>query len=448
MPGERERLSASDASNVVMDSPDQVNVPLVVGVLGVGGFVSAGGEADVDLLRADLAARLGGSPSPGLVRFAQRVQDDGRSLVWEDCRPDLTWHVRLAAPVDGLDGLAGLAATLMTSPLPLDRPLWELLIVPGAGAGGPGMILRAHHCVADGVAGVRLLQHLFGDGASPGTGPGVPAAAPAPATEPPQRRPRWKTVATGVTRVSSIFRATVPPTVLLGPIGPRRGVAFADIELEPLARAAKRVGATVNDALLAAVTVAAEAALRADGHPVPPVLPASVPVALPGRGASGNAVGVMLVPLATGGPDSVPRLTRIAALTRAAKAEARAQGTFELTRTRWGSRLFAWLARRQRFIALFVTNVRGPDQSLTVAGAPLERMWPVAVIQGNVRFGVAAMSYTGRLGVAVHVDARALRAPVAGRALGDELARIATPVAPPVPSLPEEGRDEARPIAP
>ena len=436
MPGERERLSPSDASNVVMDSPDQVNVPLVVGVLGVGGFVSAGGEVDVDLLRASLAARLDGSSSPGLLRLVQRVQDDGRALVWEDCRPDLTWHVRLVSPVDGLDGLAGLAglaATLMTSPLPLDRPLWELLIVPGAGAGGPGMILRAHHCVADGVAGVRLLQHLFGDGASPGTAPGAPPAAPAPAVDPPQRRPRWKTVVTGVTRVASVFRATVPPTVLLGPIGPRRGVAFADVELEPLSRAAKGVGATVNDALLAAVAVAAEAALRAGGHPGPPVLPASVPVALPGRGASGNAVGVMLVPLAIGVPDSVPRLTRIAPLTRAAKAEARAQGTFELTRTRWGSRLFAWLARRQRFIALFVTNVRGPDRLLTVAGAPLERMWPVAVIQGNVRFGVAAMSYAGRLGVAVHADADVLQAPVAGRALGDELARIATPLTRPDP---------------
>ena len=138
MTGERERLSASDASNVVMDSPDQVNVPLVVGVLGVGGFVSADGKADLDLLRADLGVRLVESSSSGLVRFAQRVQDDGRALVWEDCRPDLTWHVRLATPVDGLDGLAGMAATLITSPLPLDRPLWELLIVPGAGAGGPG----------------------------------------------------------------------------------------------------------------------------------------------------------------------------------------------------------------------------------------------------------------------------------------------------------------------
>lgn len=202
-------------------------------------------------------------------------------------------------------------------------------------------------------------------------------------------------------------------------------MAFAEVELGTLARAAKAVSATVNDALLAATTVAAEAALRADGQPVPPVLPASVPVALADRGTSGNAVGVMLVPLRTGESDPSVRLARIAAATRSAKSEARAQGTYELTRTRWGSRLFAWLARRQRFIALFITNVHGPDRPILVGGAPLEHAWPVAPIQGNVRFGVAAMSYAGRFGVAVHVDAGALRADVAGRALGDELARIA-----------------------
>ncbi|BEH02269.1 hypothetical protein brsh051_15500 [Brooklawnia propionicigenes] len=134
----------------------------------------------------------------------------------------------------------------------------------------------------------------------------------------------------------------------------------------------------------------------------------------------------MLVPLPTGVPDAGVRLARIAGTTRAAKSEARAQGTFELTRTRWGSRLFARLARRQRFIALFVTNVRGPDQRLHVAGAPLERVWPVAPIQGNVRLGVAALSYAGRLGVCIHTDADAIRARVAGRALDQELHRMTT----------------------
>ncbi|MGA8044730.1 MAG: WS/DGAT domain-containing protein, partial [Dermatophilaceae bacterium] len=131
-----------------------------------------------------------------------------------------------------------------------------------------------------------------------------------------------------------------------------------------------------------------------------------------------------LAPLPTGVDDIGRRLGRIAAATSAAKDEARAQGTFELTRSRWGSRAFAWLARRQRFIALFVTNVRGPGRPMHLAGAPLLRAWPVAPIQGNVRFGVAAMSYDGRLGVAVHVDADALRVEVAGRALEAELRRI------------------------
>ena len=232
-------------------------------------------------------------------------------------------------------------------------------------------------------------------------------------------------------RVAAVFRATVPPTVLLGPIGPRRGVAFTEVGIEDLALAAKAVGATVNDALLAAVAVGAETALREADQPVPAVLPASVPVALPARGTSGNAVGVMMVPLATGQDDPVVRLRGIAAVTRAARVQARTQGTFELTRTRWGTRAFGWLARRQRFIALFVTNVRGPATAMQVAGAPLLQAWPVAPIQGNVRLGVAAMFYAGRLFVTVHTDADAVDAAVTARGIEAELVRITTGRRPP-----------------
>ncbi len=412
-PRDRDRLSAADASNFVMDARDQVNAFLMAGTLGVGGFVCQDGRIDLDALRAAIARRLADLP-----RFGQRVVRNRRHLQWEACRPDLSWHVRLVDEVSGQDGLAELCATLMTVPLPVDRPMWELLIAPGASPDGPGIILRVHHAVADGVAGVRLVQRLF-DSESP---PEPPRPRPAPSRP---WRWSWRKMVTGVSRVVAMFRATVPPTVLLGPISATRSVTFADIELGALAQAAKAAGATVNDALLAAVTVAAEATLRADGQLVPPILPASVPVALPDRGTSGNAVGVMLVRLPTGEPDAGVRLARIAGSTRAAKSEARAQGTFELTRTRFGSRLFGRLARRQRFIVLFVTNVRGPERPLLVAGAPLEHAWPVAPIQGNVRFGVAAMSYAGRFGVAVHADAEALRAGAAGRALSAELSRIA-----------------------
>lgn len=413
----RERLTAADASNVVLDAQDQVNVFLMAGLLRPGGFVGEDGNADLGRLRSAIAARFGAGSAADLRRFAQRVTEEGRFLVWDSCEPDLRWHIRTVEPVDGRDGLADLCASLMAAPLPTDRPLWELLIVPGAGPDGPGMVLRVHHAVADGVGGVRLVQRLFGEVPGP--------VRPLPARESPAGRPRpLKALAASVGRVAAMFRSTIGPTLLLGPIGPRRGVAFAEVDLAQLARGARAAGGTVNDALLAAVGVAAGVTLRAAGEAAPTLLPASVPVALPDRGRSGNAVGVMLVPVPTGGPGTAERLARIASVTRVATSEARSQGTFELTRTRWGSRLFAALARRQRLVALFVTNVRGPEQPLLVAGSPLDHAWPVAPIQGNVRFGVAAFSYAGRLGCAVHVDAGALRADLAGRALGDELVRI------------------------
>ena len=131
----RERLSAADASNVVLDARDQVNVFLMAGALGAGGFVGTDRTLDTDALRAAIAARLADGTAD-LDRFSQRVARDGQGLHWESWPPDLTRHVRLVDPVDGPVGLAGLCGALMTRPLPPDRPLWELLVVPGASPDG------------------------------------------------------------------------------------------------------------------------------------------------------------------------------------------------------------------------------------------------------------------------------------------------------------------------
>ena len=44
-----ESLSAADASNVILDAVDQVNVFLMAGILGPSGFVAADGSADLVL---------------------------------------------------------------------------------------------------------------------------------------------------------------------------------------------------------------------------------------------------------------------------------------------------------------------------------------------------------------------------------------------------------------
>ncbi|MFD0867281.1 wax ester/triacylglycerol synthase domain-containing protein, partial [Tessaracoccus lubricantis] len=205
--GGGERLSGADASNIEIDSPQQVNVFLLAGLLGIGGFVMPGG-IDMATLRAALAARLAG-PVEGstLVRFAQRVEREVRSLVWRDCWLDLQWHVRLTDPVDGCGGFEDMVATLMTRPLPMDRPRWEMLVVPGAGPEGPGVVLRVHHSVVDGVAGVRLAQDLFGEE------PPSRATSPEAVTAP--RRPwvvRLRHASRGARRVGAVFRASVPRT--------------------------------------------------------------------------------------------------------------------------------------------------------------------------------------------------------------------------------------------
>lgn len=412
-----ERLTAADASNVVFDAVDQVNVFLLAGLLGAGGFVSASGDIDLDRVRTDIGTRLRDPELPELSRFSQHVVERAGRLVWDRVEPDLSWHIRLAEPVDGLAGLGDLAASLMLRQLPADRPGWELLVVPGAGDATPGVILRAHHAIADGVAGVRLAELLFGDATT-----GTPARErPRPPRTQQSRRGRLRRLVTGAVRVSALLRRAVPPTVLLGPISPRRSVGFSEVDLAALGAAARSAGGTLNDALLAGVSAAVPAALRARDHPVPMCLPVSVPVALSDRAGSGNATGVMMVPLPTDEPDVRARVARIAATTTAAKAEARAAGTYELTRSRWGSRAFAWLARRQRFVVLFVTNVRGPATGLAISGAPVTDAWPVTPIQGNVRVGVAALSYRGRLACTVHADADVVDAALVAQAIAAEM---------------------------
>ena len=191
------------------------------------------------------------------------------------------------------------------------------------------------------------------------------------------------------------MRARTPPTALLGPLGPRVDIGFAEVDLAALARGAQARGVTVNDALLGAVAAGFDALFAALGEAAPTIR-VSVPVALPRADGSGNRVGVMLVELPLGSTEPDRRVRVVAEHTRAAKIDARSRGIFELTRSRLGSRVLRVLADRQRLIAGFVTNVPGPPAPLSLAGAPVGHAWPISGIAGNVRLAVAALSYAGR----------------------------------------------------
>lgn len=415
-----ERLSRADAYNVDIDRPDQVNAFQWVGLLGVGGFVPDAGAADIAALRTFVGDRLR-ADRDGTRRLSQRLVRDGHHWAWADAEPDLDWHVRVTAPVDGLAGLQELCARLATSPLAHSQPLWEMLIVPGAGPHGPALVARVHHALGDGVEGVRLTQRLFGE-AVPGH------ARPVPGREHPllpvaAGRSWWRGLARGLAEAPRLLRSSLPDTPLLGPIGPRRGVALVRADLAAVHRGARLCGATVNDALLASVAAAVGAGLRERGAPVPARLPVSVPVALGRSAATGNAVGLLVAPLSMTVADRRARLAAVSATTRAAKASARG-GTLQVGRGRWSSRLMLLAAHRQRVVAAFVTDVRGPAHALSVAGAPLEAVWAVTTLHGNVRLAVSAFSYGRQLGVAIHADADALPVPLMADVLDAELTAV------------------------
>lgn len=388
------RLRSVDEANLVLDRPNQVNVFLAAGLLSPGGFVDSAGNIDVDALRSHFERRL------PLLPALQRVPVGGRRHRWVERAPDLALHVRVEPAWSDLHDLAERCGHLMTVPLPYQRPLWEMLIARRSDTDTVSFIFRIHHATADGMSAAHIATRLFDDD----------KFQPAPAgdkREPPHDTTRrgapWHRTLFGAHRVLSTLAARgIPNTVLLGPRSTHHGIAFVDADLTGIGTHAHRRGATINDALLCAAAAGYRAAVRAAGEDLPPELAVSVPVALP-RHEEANAVGVMLVRLPLHG-DAEDRLRRVALQTRTAKIQAREQGTLELMRGPCGANLMNRIAERQHLVGGFVTNVPGPSRTIRLAGAPVTRVWPAAVLAANVRMGMAAVSYAGRLCCGIHVD--------------------------------------------
>jgi diacylglycerol O-acyltransferase len=82
----------------------------------------------------------------------------------------------------------------------------------------------------------------------------------------------------------------------------------------------------------------------------------------------------------------------------------------------------------QRRLHTLVSNVRGPDRPLTLAGAPVAAIVPVSVGEaGNLTVNFVALSYAGTLTVTVTADPdRVPDLPVLAAALQAELDALTT----------------------
>jgi hypothetical protein len=132
------------------------------------------------------------------------------------------------------------------------------------------------------------------------------------------------------------------------------------------------------------------------------VVKASVPVSIRGpvqAGASGNRVGVMIVPLPVGKSSAADCLVAIIQATRERKRRPPYQPSARLLQ-RW----FVRAMSRQRVVNLLVSNLAGPTTPLSCAGTGVREMFQIGVVQGNVPLSVGVLSYAGQLNVEIVAD--------------------------------------------
>src|SRR5437588_605175 len=106
------------------------------------------------------------SKLPLLPHFLKRVVPAPFGLglpTWEyDAQFDLHRHVREVPLKHGTDiELRAVAAKLLGTVMDRQHPLWDISLVRGLKGNRSGFILRMHHCLADGIAGIGILNALL-----------------------------------------------------------------------------------------------------------------------------------------------------------------------------------------------------------------------------------------------------------------------------------------------
>ena len=387
-----ERLTAED---LVMLSPDE-RWPQEIGCLAVldgGSLLDPDGRFLIEKVRAAVTQHLHLVP-----RFRQVLCIPHLGLgtpLWVDAPAfDVSDHVRvrqLPAPTDE-SRLLRTVEQLLARRLDRSRPLWEMWILPGLSEDRIGLLIKVHHAMADGIAGLATMAALLD--ATPES-PAEPARAWTPASPPMAvdlfadnlrrhlnglRRAFAILVrpATTQRKVRSVWPAMRelisdrrgPVTSLDRVVGLDRNLALIRSSLDMIKLIARTHGATVNDVLLAIIAGGLHGLLRSRGECVDDlVLPVYVPVALRHSASPeepGNLLAQMVVPLSIGASEPGERLRRIAAETARRKIRRRPSlGTLV------GSGLARWALLKvldRQPVNVAIADLPGPQLRFTLPG--------------------------------------------------------------------------------
>ena len=325
--------------------------------------------------------------------------------------------VRCPAP-GGESAVLGVAAEMLVTRLPRDRPLWTATFVTDTGQGGAALIIIFHHVLADGIGGLAILASLV-DGAATSHDSRFPVPMPSlaklavEATMDRIRSARELPAALHRLRGASsqlrpVFSARLARSSLNKSTGPRRCFASVRVDLNQIRTGAHAHQATVNDVVLSGIAGALHRLLAMRGERVDHFV-ISVPFSArrhANAGDLGNQSGV--IPLRVCGVgDPTRRLESLAEVTREARQAQRGASTALLGpffRLLAAAGLYRWFIDRQRLIHTFVSNLRGPQSHLSFLGCPITSLIPLSSATGNVTVSFAALSYAGSLTITLIAD--------------------------------------------
>jgi len=358
---------------------------------------------------------------------------------------DVEFHVRhiaLPAPGDWRQ-LMIQVARLHSRPLDRGRPLWEVYVIegldriPGLPAGAFAVYQKYHHASVDGQSAGALIAAMHSTSAEPVPAPPRDVVyvdqAPSQAwlyasaltnsvrrtaglsafsVRAAGRLAKLKAgdlarLAKGAENPEAAFPgfARAPQTRFNGKVSAHRVVDAAGLPLADVARIRKAIeGVTINDIFLAVVGGALHHYLAAKGElpaqPVVALMPISLRKDAKTRGR-GNEVGGVPVALHSDIADPRERLAACRRAAQSAKAGSELMGPDLLMSLFDGLPLAAGDAFMRHVVLAqlntTVSNVRGPDAPLYLAGARLVHLYPVSIATDGAGLNHTGFSYNGVL---------------------------------------------------
>jgi diacylglycerol O-acyltransferase / wax synthase len=427
----REKMSAVDTAWLRMDRP--ANLMMICGVLLFDDRIA------LARLKATIDERF-----LRFARFRERPVQTPSGAYWQsDEAFDLDRHVIEAKlpPGDATRALQTFVSRLANRSLDAARPLWQFHLIENFGRGS-AIVLRIHHCYADGIALIQVMLSLTDAGRD-----GPPAMAPPPARrvrEPPaddalsQLMAPVANVMQAAIKVSTTviekgvelwqnpvkalelaekgtsltaevaklaLMAQDSPTRFKGTPAASKKVAWADpLSLADVKAVGKALGASVNDVLLSCVAGALRGYLVRKRDDVDGVMiRALVPVNLRPLDKAyhlGNQFGLVFLELPIGIENPIERLYAVRANMRALKGSYQPILSLGLLAAMGAGpkvlqeQLLDALARNATAV---MTNVPGPQQPLYLAGARMESLMFWVPQSGDIGMGVSILSYNGEV---------------------------------------------------